>query len=403
MGDSKVDNKTLFRWRFICLFICWGAFYGIYSLSGDYAASLDDVPSFYFPFEKAIPFLSCTIYPYMSSGLFFIYVFFICRTRKELSVLSKRILFVTAVSGICFVLFPMKQSFTRPDTANLLFTFLDRCDTPFNQAPSLHVSYAFIFWSAVGSSRFKRLLRGWLCLMVVSTLTVYQHHLMDVVSAFALGCVASFLFPYLRERNRQIAKVYLFASAFVLGAALFATGHSVLYCIALLWCAVTLLLIARAYYQSDAGFLKNNRGGVSIGKYILYLPYILTYWVMWIFSRNTIVEIAPGVYVGGRISQCRAKSFSKFSEVTVFDLSAELPENLYFRKRANYHCVPLLDIGSVPEAYVKEIVPAILSVLAKRDATGKIYIHCTMGRYRSHLIGELLLHEFRKQYKTEIR
>lgn len=401
MGDAKVDNKTLFRWRFISLFICWGVFYVIYSLSGAYAASLDDVPSLYFPFEKAIPFISYTIYPYMSSGLFFIYVFFLCRTCKELSVLSKRILFVTMVSGICFVLFPLKQSFTRPETANLLFTFLERYDTPFNQAPSLHVSYAFIFWSAVGGSRFKRLLRGWLFLMVVSTLTVYQHHLIDVVSAFALGCVASFLFPYRRERNRQIAKVYFFASAFVLGATLFAVGHSVLYCIALLWCAVTLLLMARVYYQSDAGFLKNNRGGISSWKYILYLPYIQTYWVMWIFSRNTIVEIVPGVYVGSRMSRCRAKNFSKLSKVTVFDLSAELPENSYFRKKANYHSVPLLDISSVSQAYISEIVPAILSVLAKRDATGKIYIHCTMGRYRSHLIGELLLQEIENNIKQK--
>lgn len=401
MEHSEVNHKILFGWKLICLFICWGVFFIIYHLSGTYAASFEYVPSIYFTFENYIPFLSYTIYPYMSSGLFFVYVFFLCRTPKELEVLSKRILFITIVSGACFLLFPLKQNFIRPDTANVLFTFLDKYDTPFNQAPSLHIGYAFIFWSAVGNSKFKILLRSWLCLMAISTLTLYQHHLIDVTSAFALGCVTSLLFPYLRERNKQIAKVYLMASALVLNVALFVAEYSMFFCIVLLWCVITLILIARAYYKSDSGFLKNNRGTISLCNYILYLPYILTYWIMWRFSRKTIIEIASGIYVGSRISGHQAKRFSQFSDVVVFDLSAELPENSYFRKATEYHCVPMLDIGSSPDSYKEEIASTVLLKLENSGDTGKIYIHCTMGRFRCRQIADLLLHKMKPTIKQK--
>lgn len=400
MGGTEVDKKVLLRWKFVCLFICWGVFYVIYSLTGAYASTLEHVPSLSFSFEKYIPFISCTIYPYMSSGLFFTLVFFLCRTSEELAVLSKRILFITVVSGACFFLFPLRQSFVRPETTNLLFSFLNQYDTPFNQAPSLHIGYIFIFWTALRNNKYKQLLRVWLCVMALSTLTLYQHHLIDVISAYALGCVTSLLFPYCRERNKQIAKVYLLASTPLLTLALFAAESSLIGGVMWLWCVVTLLLMARAYYQSDDRFLKNNKGEISIFKYILYFHYLLTYRIMWMFSRTSYHEIAPDIYVGGRLSQSREIRFSHLSDVTVFDLSAELPENSFFRKVADYHCFPMLDIASTPDAYLQEIVNAILE---KADTAGKIYIHCTMGRLRSRQIGELLLHRMKNNIKTEIR
>lgn len=396
MVSLQIEHKTLFRWKITGLFICWGVFLVFYSLAGSYAASLEHVPSLYFAFEKHIPFISYMIYPYISSGPFFIYVFFLCRTPKELSILIKRIIFITLVSGICFFLFPLKQHFIRPDTGNILLAFLDKYDTPFNQAPSLHIGYIFIFWSAMRNCKFKLLLRSWLCLMAISTLTLYQHHLIDVISASALGWATLFFFPYRRERNKQIAKVYLVATTLLLIAALFMPDYSIGCSIGLSWCGVTLALIARAYYKSNAGFLKNERGDINICHYIAYLPYILTYWALWLFSRKTIRKIAPGIYIGGRISQWRAKSFSQNSHIAVFDLSAELPENPYFRRTATYHCMPMLDIGSTPEAYATQIINAILAELAKSSATEKIYIHCTMGRFRSRRIAELLLHKLSK-------
>lgn len=60
-------------------------------------------------------------------------------------------LFVTVTAGIGFLLFPLKFSLLKPETENSIFgysfRFLKIFDSPFNQAPSLHIAYAFIFWS----------------------------------------------------------------------------------------------------------------------------------------------------------------------------------------------------------------------------------------------------------------
>ncbi|RXM40309.1 hypothetical protein BOQ62_06250 [Chryseobacterium sp. CH21] len=60
-------------------------------------------------------------------------------------------LFVTVIAGICFLLFPLKFSLPKPEVNSSIlgysFQFLKAFDSPFNQAPSLHIAYAFIFWS----------------------------------------------------------------------------------------------------------------------------------------------------------------------------------------------------------------------------------------------------------------
>src|SRR5262249_31674539 len=67
-----------------------------------------NVPTFYFEWERAIPFVPFFILPYMSIDLFFVAAPFLCRTGRELSVLAKRIAFVIVVAGICFLLFPLR-------------------------------------------------------------------------------------------------------------------------------------------------------------------------------------------------------------------------------------------------------------------------------------------------------
>ena len=132
MQRCGIDNKCLQVSKYIALVICWGVFYAVYTFAASYAASLKEVSSLCFSFEKAIPFVPFAIYFYSSSVVFFIWVFFLCNTFRQLSTLSKRIVFITVLSGICFIIFPLKQSFVRPETAHILFSFINTYDTPFN-------------------------------------------------------------------------------------------------------------------------------------------------------------------------------------------------------------------------------------------------------------------------------
>lgn len=201
--ESKMDESEIsLRQRLIALLICSVLFLAIYNASGFYASGLEQVSSFVFPFEKYIPFLPWMIIPYMSSGLFFALVFFIVKQKEELNVLFRRMIFITVVSGICFFLFPLKFSFPKPsvDSAflNFFFRFLNTWDTNFNQAPSLHVSYACVFWSVLSPklNGYKKIVLDiWIFLMAVSTLTVYQHHLIDVITALVLVCITFYIFP----------------------------------------------------------------------------------------------------------------------------------------------------------------------------------------------------------------
>lgn len=71
MQCCGIDNKCLQVSKYIALVICWGVFYAVYTFAASYAASLKEVSSLCFSFEKAIPFVPFAIYFYSSSVVFF--------------------------------------------------------------------------------------------------------------------------------------------------------------------------------------------------------------------------------------------------------------------------------------------------------------------------------------------
>src|SRR5437762_10691270 len=71
------------------------------------------VGSFYFQWERAIPFVPFMILPYMSIDLFFIAAPFLCRTDEELWIFSRRLVVAMLFSGLCFLLFLLGFAFPR--------------------------------------------------------------------------------------------------------------------------------------------------------------------------------------------------------------------------------------------------------------------------------------------------
>lgn len=223
------EKQLKIRQQAFALTLCTIVFMAVYNLSTWYASSLEDVPSFTFDFEKFIPFIPLSIIPYMASGLFFCVVFFSCKNKKQLKILTWRMLFVIIIAGIFFVILPLRFSFTKPEVSNsilnLPFSFLKTFDSPFNQSPSLHISFAFIFWSVFKElSKWRIFLMIWLILLGISTLTTYQHHLIDILTGAILAHISFIIIPYrkndLEFRNFRLANYYFLSGWIFISAAL---------------------------------------------------------------------------------------------------------------------------------------------------------------------------------------
>lgn len=255
------ERQLRIRQQAFALTVCTVVFAAVYSFCTWYASSLQQVPSFTFSFEKFIPFVPISIIPYMAGGLFFCLVFFSCRDAHQLKILTWRMLFVTFAAGIFFITVPLRFSFDKPEVSNtimgLTFSFLKTVDSPFNQSPSLHIAFAFVFWSVFRElSKWRIFLMVWLILLGISTLTTYQHHCIDILNGAILAHISFIIIPY-RKNDPEYRKFrtanYFFLSGWVLiSAALLIIkylGNE----------GLLLLLPATAAMMTGYFYQKNNR------------------------------------------------------------------------------------------------------------------------------------------------
>lgn len=398
-----MDEKRLtIRQKIYAFLLCAVVFTMVYNYAAWHASTLATVPSFVFAFEKHIPFIPWTIIPYMTSGLFFCLVFFLCTGKEQLKVLIQRILFVTVIAGIGFLLFPLKFSLPKPEVGNHIlgysFQFLKTFDSPFNQAPSLHIAYAFIFWSVIRDVRKGRLfLMIWLILLGISTLTTYQHHCIDIVTGSILAHISFIIFPFgkndFRYRNFQVANIYFLSGWILIFIALLLNEFSGHFGLLLLWPVVMNILIGFHYQKNNVHFLKDKKGDISWFKKVFYLPYLLVYLVFWKFFRKNRIpaEVLPGIYISSRPDAEDLKNFGKPDSIIIYDLSAEMEEISILQKQSAYHSTPFLDIGNMDMDETKKLIVNITENYQTLPEGGKILIHCTMGFTRSSVIGILVM------------
>ncbi|MDP3857023.1 MAG: phosphatase PAP2 family protein [Stagnimonas sp.] len=161
--------------------------------------------------ERAIPFWPWTILPYLSINLLYAGSPFVCETRRELRTHVLRFVLMTAISAICFLLWPLRFSATRPevdDLPGLLFALLGLVDNVHNQAPSLHISLLVVLWDCYRRhcpSRWQWLLHLGFVAIAASVLTTWQHHAFDLVSGLALGAAVCRAIPLPPPRARRAA------------------------------------------------------------------------------------------------------------------------------------------------------------------------------------------------------
>jgi membrane-associated phospholipid phosphatase len=168
--------------------------------------------TFYFEWERSIPFVPFMILPYMSIDLFFITAPFLCRTNRELDVFSKRVIFAIVVAGICFLLFPLRFAFPRPHAngwLGMVFDWFREIDAPYNLLPSLHAALMLLLIEVyVRHTRgfLRSAIIGWFALIGLSPVLAYQHHVIDIAGGLVLAACCFLLFREERFSSLQAVK-----------------------------------------------------------------------------------------------------------------------------------------------------------------------------------------------------
>ena len=361
--------------------IAWLAFLGpfffaSYGFANWLASRRAHVGAIVFPWEHRIPFVAWTIIPYWSIDFLYAVSIFVCTTKVELDRHALRLLFVQIVCVACFIAFPLRFTFAKPDVSGLsgtLFSALGSFDKPFNQAPSLHIALLILIWTRLAAHtapRWRWLLHAWMLLIGVSILTTYQHHFIDLPTGLAVGLVACCFdvteLHLARDRVRwRIAAIY------VIGALAFA-ALALTVSLWFFWVTLALLAVAANYaFRGARGFQKQQDGRLSAEGLTLFAPYTLGAWInsrIWTRRCTTPNEVADGVFIG-RIPM-RAHDLD-----AIVDLCAELP----CHGAKFYRSIPVLDhiVASDDE------LRAAAAAIEEARTHGRVLVCCALGFSRS--------------------
>lgn len=361
-------------------------FFASYGAANWLASQRSTVGAIAFDWEHAIPFWPWTIIPYWSIDVFYAISLFVCTSRAEIDTHATRLLTAQVLAVACFILFPLTFSFPRPPSeglAGFMFDALMSFDKPFNQAPSLHIALLIVLWPLYARhvpARWRWVLHAWFALILVSVLTTYQHHFIDIPTGAWLGFLCLWLWPdegrspltqlalASDRRRHSIAACYALAATVLAALALWSPPIGLW----LLWPAGALALVAFIYSAlGPDGFQKFTDGRMSLGARWMLAPYLLGAWInsrLWTRHEPEAAPIADGVALGRFPTTRNAAAYR-----TIIDLCAELPSPVPSR------AVPLLDLATPDPARLRH---AAALIEAAREA-GPVLVCCALGYSRS--------------------
>ena len=384
------EAKRPWRRALLWLLLLGPFFFASYGLATHLAAQRVDVPSVVFDWERHLPFWPWTIVPYWSIDLLYGVSLFLCTRRHELDRHALRLLTAQVVAVTCFILWPLRFSFERPDTHGAfgwMFDVLAGFDKPFNQAPSLHIALLVILWVKFSDhlrGAWRWLLHGWFALIGLSVLTTWQHHFVDVPTGALLGwlCVwlwpdAPFAPPWRRGTEPMHPRRIRLALAYAVGGAVFSAAAFWMRGAAwwLLWVSVALWVVALAYaWSGTAAMQKDGEARMRAAVRWLAAPYQLAAWIssrLWTRRHPQPVHVAQGVWLGRLPTRHERQRFA-----AVVDVSAELPLP---GPGPHDSAVPMLDL--VPPGAMQLRQAAIAIETAR--AHGDVLVCCALGYSRS--------------------
>lgn len=391
MNNASVTREAgLWKRGVLWLLLLAPLFFATYSFANWLTGQRTDVGTLVFAWESQIPLWPWSIVPYWSIDLLYGLSFLLPATRREMDRHALRLLSVQLLCIGCFLLWPLRFTFERPELDGLfgqMFDVLMGFDKPFNQAPSLHIALLVIIWVMFARHThgpwLRGLLHGWMGLIGLSVLSTWQHHFIDVPTGALAGWLCVWLWPLKapsplqqwqlsREPKRwRLALRYGFGAA--LGTALAVNlGGAWLW---LLWPSGSLLLVALNYVVFGAeGFQKGADGRLSTAACWLLAPYLAAAWLnsrLWTRGQAPADEVGEGVWLGRIPAAGQATEFN-----ALLDLCAELPLNPQGKA---YRSLPVLDL-TAPSAQTCLQAAQAIETLRQQ---GPLLVCCALGYSRS--------------------
>ena len=377
----------------------------LYGVTNWYTSTRTDVGIVRFAWEEHIPLVPAFIFPYMSIDLFFFFGPFLCTSRRELWTHVRRILAVTIIAPLCFLLFPLQLGIDRPEMAGVagpVYEILKAFDYPYNMCPSMHVAFTLILrllYTSHARGWLRWALHVWFALVTMSILLVWQHHVIDLIGGAALVLIVVYAIPSAEKHDvlprrgavcarRRVAACYG-AGAIVCMAigSLTAPAGFVLF-----WPGVSLAIVCSAYLGIGPRIYRKTKGKPGLDARILLAPYLAGLWISRMYYRvrergqSAGSEIVPGLIVGRNCTRREASVMIDAGLVAVLDLTAEHAETPVFRRLA-YHNVQILDLT---RPTLEQLSDAVL-IAGESMRAGTIYVHCGLGYSRSAVVAAAVL------------
>jgi membrane-associated phospholipid phosphatase len=365
-----------------------GLFLLVYGTSNWLTSFRNEVGSYYFGWERHIPFVPLMIIPYMSIDLFFIAGPFVCRDERELRTLTRRIITAILVCGAFFLLMPLRFAFERPHVdgpLGIIFNNFRLLDRPYNQFPSLHIALqvilAMLYLRYTGG--LLRLGVGiWFGLIGVSTLLTYQHHVIDVMGGLVVGVLCLYLWQVepLRQPvtcNLRIGMMYALGAAVWLAVGILTRPWGLL----LVWPVISLSLVAAAYFGLGPGIFRKRDGRVPIFSSIILGPVLVGQRLSLAYYRsksNASDALTDRVWIGRKLSGGEARQAVEQGVAAVLDLSGEFSEAGAFRG-VDYCQLSVMDL-TAPTA---EQLDRAVDFIRTHVESGVVYVHCKAGYSRT--------------------
>ena len=374
----------------------WLAFLGAFFFLGYgwvnyFTSTRSDVGIVVDAWEHSIPFLPWLMLPYMSIDAFYAGSFFLFRKRNQLDRHAYRLLLVTVISLLGFLLYPLQFSFEVPKADGFngaLQTILMGFDKPYNQAPSLHISLLIVLWVAYAkklSGLWRLALHGWFSAICASVLFVYQHHFIDVWTGALVGVTCLYLIPNApfwwrwpppTARMKAIGLRYALGAGLLLVVGIFAGQYSRILAILLIWVAFACALVVVAYYGFQRQIFQRHLGTMHWPAKWLLSPYLLASWLS--YRHHTKNKSLPNQILGNIwLGAFPVGTVNKMNWAAVLDMTNEFassPNNAPLKK---YY--PVMDLTS-PDATT--LVRAT-RWLERAQMQGNVLVHCALGLSRS--------------------
>jgi protein-tyrosine phosphatase/membrane-associated phospholipid phosphatase len=361
----------------------------VYGACNYLTAHRTDVGMWHFEWEKYIPLLTWFIVPYMSIDLFFAAAPFLCKSREELAIHAKRIVFAILIAGGIFLIMPLKLVITRPeptDWTGPIFQFLHSFDEPHNLFPSLHITLRAILadlYARRTKGGWRVAMHVWFSLIGFSTILVGQHHVPDVLGGFVLAAFCLYLFPTAQPvapglaASSPLARYYIGGAALCYGATFIRWPYTAWF----LYPAFSLTLVAAAYLKRGPIIFRKSEGKIPFSARFLLGPYLLGQYFSRRYYRRKCAawdEVTPRVWIGARLTAAESAEARQKGVTAVLDLTAECAEERSLRQ-LTYLNIPVLDLT----APTLEQLQQAAEFIAQQEKYGVVYVHCKIGYSRS--------------------